>query len=216
MKRVLALLLCVAMVLSVSACRPKQEEGVPLRPRTSGTDTAATEFPEVTGQPEVRYAVNEYINTFFKQCVALSAIKMDVSTIRRAPGKTDNSEYVATMHECQVTVTDISTKNFNEPYVLQVSILGGISDTTKEAMLTAFSNIIQAVDPSCSKESAEAATEHVAALTTWSGTLNISERVVLMYYTPVLMGDQYRMDLRILDPSLATTTDSVTTTTIPQ
>lgn len=217
MKRVLALLLCALLVLSLSACKKAAEDKNKKKDAVVTTTTAAT--PTTTESTEAvarTYAHNEVINRFFVRFMEVhNGKKLDPDTINR--GKEDINEYTAVINDCTVTVKDVSKKQFasGKKYALQITIVGGKSDVTVERMLDAFALIGVAADPGLSLESAEAAAQHLATLDRLVEPCVISERVFLQSYTADVANDACHMDLFVMDPLATddTTTASPTTTT---
>lgn len=211
MKRVLALLLCVLLVFSMTACKKEKKEKTGEKD-PSITSTTATIATEPTEEVTRVYALNEVINRFFVRFLEVSpANKMDVDTIKR--GKTDINEYTAVINDCAVTIKDVSKKQFasGKRYALQITIMGGKSEVTVERMLDAFALISVAADPGLTKESAEAAAERLAEQKKITEPCAISERVFLQGYTADIANDVCHMDLFIIDP--LATEDTTTTTT---
>ncbi len=210
MKKVWILTVCVLMVLGMVACSKKQEqqEGIPI----SRPSTTATTLPDTdpTDEVVIRYTHNDVINHFFEQYVALyGAEDINPDTIRRGE---DTSIYKVEINECEVTIRDISNKEYSTRYDLQFEIVNGTSDKAVEKMLSAFAKVARAADPACTKEIVENAVDSMSKMEqSITKKTVVSERVHLMYFAPVITNDfatlPCRMDWRIVaDPNAATTT----------
>lgn len=201
MKRVLALLLCAVTLLGLSACK-KEEQPITIPTASSATTTTAT-----TEETPMVYAHNEVINRFFVQFVERHNGKyLDTATIRR--GK-DVNEYVATINECQVTVMDVSKKNYasGERYALQFEIIGGTTDKQVTRMLEAFAAVALGVDRDCTENATDNAVAILQKMTKpLSTTTRVGDRVYIAHYTPVIT-DPVLQPCRI---SLLTKDDVVT------
>lgn len=218
MKRVLALLLCLVMVFSVTACGKKDK-----KEETKST-TATTSAPVTTTTTEpvpVSYAHNEIINRFFLNYMAVhKGLKMDTDTIRRHPNKPDNTAYLVQINECEVTVTDVSKKKYPSGvgYALQVDIVSGVTAASVDKLMTAFIFVAMAADEGCSRQIAEHAVEQLEDLTApTTAELRVSQFVRVAHYSPVIQNEHASQPCRISlllteDPNVTTTTASVTTT----
>ena len=196
MKRVLALLLCVAMVLSISACKKKKEEKKET-PTTAATTTTTEAYDKL-------YSYNEIINRFFEEYLVANN-DIDVTTIRRDPNQADHTVYLAVIGECNVTVTDVSKKTFSSgmQYALQIQIEGGTTEKSRDHMLGAFAAIATTVDTSYSKANAESMAETLKSTKEHTGMQRISS-FVHADYTPASEYDpNYRMVMMITDPRIA-------------
>lgn len=203
MKRVWTLLLCVLLVLGMTACKKEQKKEAPAT--TAATTTETTEEGPRT------YVHNEVINRFLVRFVEMHpSWYMDTTTINR--GK-DLSEYTAVINECQVVLTDVSGKPFasGTRYALQITIVGGKTEKSVDNMLTAFALIGMAADSSLSQESAEAAAAFLAERETVENTI-VSEYVMLQKYTSDTSQDVCHMDLYVKDPVVTEAATSTTTT----
>ncbi|MBR2319725.1 MAG: hypothetical protein IKA50_02920 [Clostridia bacterium] len=198
MKRVLALLLCLVMAFSVTACGKKEAKKA-----TPTTTAAAT----TTKAKTKTYAHNEVINRFFVQFEERHNGKyLDTASIRRGR---DVSEYIATINECQVTIMDVSKKQYasGERYALQFEIVGGTSNKQVDRMLEAFAAVALAMDSDCTVDATDNATAMLKKMTKPFGTrTRISDRVYIAHYTPVVT-DPVLQPCRI---SLLTKDDIVT------
>ncbi len=205
MKRVLALLLCAVMVLSLSACKKKDKEG---QEQTTAPSTTTT-----TETYNKLYAHNEIINRFFAEYLAKNT-DLDTDTIRR--GK-DQSEYVAVISECDVTITDVSAKEYPSGvrYAMQIAIEGGVTEKERNAMLAVFAKIAMTVDTSCYQNTVDSAVTTLEAATK-PQEMRVSSFVRVASYSPIIENKEMsistpcRMVLLISDPrimeSAATTT----------
>ena len=177
MKRVLALLLCLVLVIGMTACGKKEEK------KTTPNTTAT---PTTTAQAKT-YAHNEIINRFLVSFMELHKGKyIDTASLHR--GK-DLSEYIVTINECQVTIMDVSNKKYSsgERYALQFEIVGGTDDKAADRLLEAFAAVTLAMDRDCTTTSTDNATEMLKKLTKpMSSRTRISDRVYIAYYTPVV------------------------------
>ena len=178
MKRVLALLLCLVLVIGMTACGEKEKK------KTAKPTTTAT--PTTTAQVKT-YAHNEIINRFLVSFMELHKGKyIDTASLHR--GK-DLSEYIVTINECQVTIMDVSKKNYSsgERYALQFEIVGGTDDKAADRLLEAFAAVTLAMDRDCTTASTDNAVEMLKKLTKpMSSRTRISDRVYIAYYTPVV------------------------------
>lgn len=229
MKKVLVLLLCVAMVLSLPACKKEEKDGSET-PTTTTTTTIET-VPKA-------YAHNEVINRFFVNFVELHKGKyLDIASIRRAPatagistnGKELTEEelnkekekltkvYLATINECAVTITDVSEKTYSSGvrYALQVEIVGGASDKDLDRMLEAFSAIALAADRDCTADSTDNASAMIKKMTKPFNTrTRVSDRVYIAYYTPVItdpVTQPCRISLLMMDDVVTNAATATTT-----
>ena len=196
MKRVLALLLCVAMVLSISACKKKKEEKKET-PTTAATTTTTEAYDKL-------YSYNEIINRFFEEYLVANN-DIDVTTIRRDPNQNDHTIYLVVIDECDVTITDVSKKTFSSgmQYALQIQIEGGTTEKSRDRMLSAFASIAMTVDTSYTKTHAENTVETLKNTKEHTGMQRISA-YVHVDYTPASDYDpNYRMVLMINDPRIA-------------
>lgn len=215
MKKVLVLLLCAVMVLGVTACGEEEKQDA-VRTPVSSTSTTSTTIPS----GPVAYAHNEIINRFFVRFVrAHKDLHMDKDTIRR--GK-DLSEYVATINECAVTVTDVSNKVYpsGNTFALQIDILGNVTDTAQDKLLAALVNIAVAADTECTKADADQAAAMLETLTVPLAKAEwVSKNLQIAYYSPVIKNEYTtqpcRISLLVKDPLVTVTTTSAggTTTT---
>lgn len=207
MKRVLALLLCVVLVIGVTACGKKEVKKT--TPTTTAPATTATEQAKT-------YAHNEVINRFFVSYMERHNGKdIDTTSINR--GK-DLSEYTVNISECQVTIMDVSNKAYSSGrYALQVEIIGGTDTKALERMMNAFANIALAADADCTTDSTDNAVSMLTKMTKpFSTRTRISDRVYVAYYTPVVtdpVSQPCRMSLWILDDIVSATPLTTTSTT---
>lgn len=195
MKRVLTLLLCVAMVLSVSACKKKEDKAS--TKTTAPSTTTTTEYYEKT------YADNEAINNFFKEYLA-KYNNLDTSTIRRAkaPSTSTTAEkelteeelkkeseklhkkYLAVIGECDVTVIVPDDTR----YALRIEIEGGSTEKQRDRMLDVFCKIAMVMDPGCTESIMEIVTERLKSYTSTQLNVPVCGRVSLYSYTPIIAG----------------------------
>ena len=139
MKRIAILLLCVAMLMSVTACKKSKDTGL-YTPTTTTT----------TGEPaDPTYALDPVINRFFVDLLAKYGDDvMDVQSIRRAPG-TDSTkpedlikEYLAVIDGLNISVRNASYtaqpegQDPYEVYLLRVSIEGGNTTAARDKMVS--------------------------------------------------------------------------------
>ena len=214
MKRVLALLLCLLTMLGLCACKKNQQQPLP-QPETLVSSTTTITATEATEPEEIAYAHNEVINRFFVNFVEVhQKANMDVTTIRR--GK-DLSEYTAVINECNVTVTDVSNKEYPSGirYALQIEIVGGTTDKSLGKLLDAFTNITVAADRSCLKSTATEVAEQLEGMKSpLTEEKRVSMHVRVAYYTPVVSNEYAtqpcRISLFVTDEQLI---ESQTTTT---
>ena len=208
MKRVLALLVCVLMVLCISACDREEKQDATKVP-SSTASTAITTTTSSSGP--VAYAHNEIINRFFVRFVrAHKDLHMDKDTIRR--GK-DLSEYQAVINECAVTVADVSHKVYpsGNAFALQIDILGDVTNTAKDKLLSALVNIAVAADTECTKAAADQAAAMLEELTAPLARAEwVSKNLQIAYYSPVIKNEYAtqpcRISLLIKDPLVTVTT----------
>lgn len=210
MKRVLTLLLCVAMVLSVSAC--KKEEKKEATKTTAPSTTTTTEYYEKT------YAHNEIINRFFTEYLA-KYNNIDTSTIRRDPNKPDNTVYLAVIGECNVTITDVSQQTFSSGmrYALQIEIEGGTTTKDRDALLSVFTKIALTTDTSLSQANASKQMEAWKDATQRTGMTRVST-FVWADYSPIYENTEMnvytpcRMVMRIIDPRILESSETTAST----
>ena len=189
MKRILILLLCVAMLLSVTACKKQKDTGTYI-PTTT------------TGEPhDPPYALDPVINRFFVEFLDKYGTDiMDVQSIRRAPGTPSTKpedltkEYIANIDGLAVTVRNASytaQPEGQEPYdvyLLRVSIEGGTTVASRDKMLNVFSLIACTVDPGCTKDRADAVVTDLGKRTNtinYSDYYKVSDHITLLHYSPL-------------------------------
>ena len=207
MKRIAILLLCVAMLLSVTACKKSKDTGL----HTNNTTTT-------TGEPtDPTYALDPVINRFFVDVITKYGDDvMDVQSIRRAPG-TDSTkpedlikEYLAVIDGLNISVRNASYtaqpegQDPYEVYLLRVSIEGGNTTATRDKMLNVFSLIVRAIDPSCTTAMMDAAIDDLKSRTeTISSTdyYKISNDITLLHYSPLIpsLGAPTRIEFQTLN-----------------
>lgn len=202
MKRVLALLLCLVLVIGMTACGEKEKK------KTAKPSTTAT--PTTTAQVKT-YAHNEIINRFLVSFMELHKGKyVDTASLHR--GK-DLSEYIVTVNGCEVTIMDVSAKEYpsGERYALQFEIIGGTDAKAVDLLLEAFAAVTLAADRDCTTASTDNATEMLKKMTKpLSSRTRISDRVYVAYYTPVVDNEYTTQPCRI---SLLAKDDLVTNAT---
>lgn len=190
MKRFLLILLCVAMLMSVTAC--KKNSGV-------GSYVPTT---TATGEPgDPTYALDPVINRFFVDFLKKYGNDiLDVQSIRRGPGTASTKpedlikEYIATIDGLTVTLRNASYKMEPEGqeaydvYLLRVSIEGGTTTKSRDKMMNVFSLIARAVDPGCTSEMADKVIDDLKKKTdTISATdyYKVSNDITLLHYSPL-------------------------------
>lgn len=185
MKRTFILLLCVAMLLSVTACKKKQDE-TPAPVTTTGES-----------QDPV-YAIDPAINRFFTEYIAKYGKDfLDPQSIRRGAGTASTKpedltkEYVATIDGLTVTVRNASYKMEPEDgdaydvYLLRVIIEGGNTAKTHDTMMNIFAQIACTVDAGCTAEMADKAIAEMKKMTE-GGECRVSNYVKVERYTPII------------------------------
>ena len=187
MKRILALLLCLVMLLSITACKKKDGVG-------SYVPTTTT-----TGEKtDPAYALDPVINRFFVEFLGKYGTDvMNVQSIRRAPGTESTpaedliKEYLCNINGLNVTVRNASytaTPEGQEPYdvyLLRISIEGGHTVESRDRMMQVFSLIARSVDTGCSEKLANEAIATMEAMTE-GGEVRVSSFVKVERYTPIV------------------------------
>lgn len=193
MKRALCLLLCVAMLLSVAACKKKKaEDPAPVTTTESFTPT---------------YAIDPTINRFFTEYIAkYGKDAINPQSIRRSPGSPSTKpedltkEYIATINGLTVTVRNASYtakpegEDPYEVYLLRVIIEGGTTVKSRDTMMQIFSRIARTVDPGCTAEMTDQAIEDMEKMTS-SGEYRVSSYVKVERYTPIV--EEYKIPAKI-------------------
>ena len=188
MKRVLALLLCLVMLLSITACKKKDGVGsyVPT------TTTAAEEKVDPT------YALDPIVNRFFVEFLdKYGTDVMNVQSIRRAPGtESTPTEDLTKTYLCEINGLNVTVRNASytatpegqEPYdvyLLRIAIEGGLTESSRDKMMQVFSLIARSVDTGCSDKLANDAIETMEAMTE-GGEVRVSSFVKVERYTPIV------------------------------
>ena len=188
MKRILALILCLVMLLSITACKKKDSVGsyVPT------TTTAEEEKADPT------YALDPVINRFFVEFLGKYGTDvMNVQSIRRAPGTESTpaedliKEYLCNINGLPVTVRNASytaTPEGQEPYdvyLLRISIEGGLTVESRDKMMQVFSLIARAADSGCSDKLANDAIATMEAMKE-GGEVRVSNYLKVERYTPIV------------------------------
>ena len=178
MKRLLLILLCLLMVLSVTACGENEEEFV-----SSTTETQKNDNPV--------YAGNKLINRFFVEfTTAYPNATLNTDTILR--GK-DTTEYTAVIDECRVTVRDASydvkPDNGDAPYTVQqlrFMVEGGLTEQARDNRMSAFSKIARVIDSSCTKQTADEAVAHLEKQTKTVADYRFCPGLKVERYIPIV------------------------------
>ena len=189
MKRLLLLLLCLLMVLGMTACG-KDDGG-------NDRNTAPTDEEDIF---IASYAHDPLIDRFFVEFLEkFPSGTLDPLTIRR--GK-DTSEYIAVINTCRVTLRNVSTEvavgpNTTTMYLLRATIEGGTSVESRDLMMEAFSKITRTLDPKCTTDMVNATVSHLTAQSNTVANYNASSNVKIEAYIPIVEkhGVACRIDL---------------------
>lgn len=193
MKRFLLILLCLLMVVGMTACGNETED----KEKTDTTEEQGT----------VVYALDDVINRFFVEFIeTYNGDYLDTRSIRRAPG-TDSTksedltkEYLATINGCNVTLRNATYTKENDKgemltlYQLRVVIEGGTTIQSRDQMMTVFRTIAPIADPDCSAVTADRAVEQMEAMTA-NGSLTVSTFLKVESYTPII--EEYGVPTKI-------------------
>lgn len=167
MKRIFALLLCVLLLFSLTAC--KKDKGDNTDPQTETEET----IPPT-------YAHDKLINRFFTEYIGLYGHKaMDTQTIRRGA---NTKEYLAIIGECTVTVRNVADTHNG----LRIIIEGGTTEASLDKMMNAFSLITRSLDTGCSQATMENAVEHLKKQTSTVSDYRFCNYVKVEHYTPII------------------------------
>lgn len=208
MKRFLALLLCVGMLLSVTACKKKNQTPPAATPSGTTTTTTATE-----GESDIaQYALDPVVNRFLNDMVSSGAINSQ--SIYRTPGAADApveeliKSYSATLNGLPITMRNASYEagegdETYTVYCLHISIEGGFDQRSKDALMTAFS--IVAATLGCNKSSVDSVAATLETATETVQDLRVSGNVKVTSYTPIINDEDKhisvpcRMEIRAFD-----------------
>lgn len=195
MKRLLALLLCLVMLMSLTACKKNKDYG-------QYTPTTTTGEPQ-----DPSYAIDPLINRFFTDFVVKYGVEsLDVQSIRRAPGTADTpaedltKEYIATINGLTVTLRNASyTVNAEgqEPYetcLLRITIEGGSTVKSRDRMMQIFAMAARIVDPGCTTDMTDKAIAEMEKMTE-TGSYRVSNYVKVERYTPIV--EEYGVPTKI-------------------
>ena len=171
MKRILLLVLCVAMLLSVTACK-KNDGGGSYVPTTTATGEATE--PSYALDPAPHRPIRRSRPKHGKA-------NLNVQSIRRAPGSASTKpedltkEYLANFDGLDVSVRNASrkTEDGQDLYLLRISIEGGTTVASRTKMLRIFSLIARVVDPGCTADMADKA---VAEIEKRTETISAADR----------------------------------------
>ena len=199
MKRLLALLLCLAILLTFTACKKKKADD------DTNTTTTTTEEEEVTPT----YALDPVINRFFVEYIAAYGTEsFNPQSIRRGAGTADTKpedltkEYVAVINGLNITVKNASTEvalssgEMGMAYQLRIIIEGGTTAKSRDHLMTLFSQIARATDSSCTPAKADGAVAHLESLTeSMQQDYFVSNYVRVKSYTPII--EEYRIPCKL-------------------
>lgn len=176
MKRVLLILLCLLMLLGMTACN--QPEPAP------STETTTTEQNEIIAY----YAHDPVIDRFFVDFIKKHTSYLNPTTILRGA---DTSEYKAVIDQCNVVLRNVSTEVSVGPttmpmYLLRISIEGGSTEESRERMLGVFAMIARLTDSTCTKETTDAAVAHLSAQKSTVADYSVSSNVKVECYVPIV------------------------------
>lgn len=188
MKRIFALLLCVLLLFTVTAC--KKDKG-------SGND------PQIeTGETlPPSYAHDKLINRFFTEYIGLYGNKaLDTQSIRRGA---NTKEYVATIAECTVTLRNVADTHNG----LRIIIEGGTTEASLDKMMNAFSLITRSIDTGCSQATMKTAVEYLKMQTSTVSEYRFCNYVKVEHYTPIVkeVGVAAKIELLALNYMVADT-----------
>ena len=202
MKRVLLLILCVAMLLSVTACKKKDSVGSYV-PTTTTTGEAT----------DPSYALDPVINRFFVEFIAkYGKENLNVQSIRRAPGSASTKpedltkEYLANIDGLDVSVRNASrkTEDGQDLYLLRISIEGGTTVASRTKMLRIFSLIARVVDPGCTTDMADKAVAEIEKRTETISAdefFKVSDYINVIHYSPLVesVGVSTRIEIQVMN-----------------
>ena len=192
MKRFLLILLCLLLVVGMTACGEEEQKPVNDEPEEQGP---------------AAYAVDAVINRFFVEFIEeYEGLYLDIQSIRRAPGTSDTKtedltkEYLATINGCSVTLRNATVEKENDLgntitlHQLRIVIEGGTTTQSRDVMMNAFLMMAPVADPSCSDAVAERAADTMRSMTQ-TGSLQVSDYLKVEMYTPVV--EEYGVPCKI-------------------
>ena len=178
MKRVLLLILCVAMLLSVTACKKKDSVGSYV-PTTTTTGEAT----------DPSYALDPVINRFFVEFIdKYGKENLNVQSIRRAPGSASTKpEDLTKEYLANIDGLDVSVRN-----------------ASRTKMLRIFSLIARVVDPGCTAAMADKAVAEIEKRTETISAdefFKVSDYVNVIHYSPLVesVGVSTRIDIQVMN-----------------
>ena len=193
MKRFLLILLCLLLMVGMTACGEEEQKPV--------TDDESEE------QGPVVYALDDVINRFFVEFLEeYEGLYLDTRSIRRAPGtsstKTEDltKEYLATINGCSITLRNATVEKENDLgnmitlHQLRIIIEGGTTTQDRDVMMNTFLMMAPVADPSCSDAVAERAAETMKSMTQ-NGSLTVSDYLKVEMYTPIV--EEYGVPCKI-------------------
>lgn len=167
MKKLLLILLCGTLLLSITACK-KPGNVNPLPDDSSVTDESM----------DMDLVPDPLINRFITEYNAQS--KMTLHSYVR--GETTN-EYKGIANECDITIT---SKEDDVNPELRVSIMGGTTEESWEKMMAVFVDVAQVVDEYVSKTTLQEAVDYLTAQTAPLSNYRFCGYMMVETYMPIV------------------------------
>ena len=184
MKRFLLILLCLLMVVGMTACGEK-ESG---KPATNEEDEKG---PVVWAADDV---INRFLVDFLEE---YNGQYLDTRSIRRSPGTADtkpedlSKEYLATFDGLNVTLRNATYKTENDKgdeltmYQLRIIIEGGTTAKSRDTLMSVFSLMAAVADEYVTATEIENAVEAMEKMTS-TGEHRVSTYLKVERYTPIV------------------------------
>ena len=205
MKRFLAIMLCLVMLLTLAACKKKAADD----------DTPTTTTTEAEDEVDPTYALDPVINRFFLEYIdAYGTESLNPQSIRRGEGTASTKpedltkEYVAVINGLNITVKNasvpvaLSSGETGTSYQLRIIIEGGTTVKSRNSMLALLAQIARATDKSCTLTQAEEAVAKLEAMTdSMQQDFFVSNYVRVKSYTPIVeeYGVPCKVDMMVLN-----------------